>query len=253
MPDPTFSREEVLAMAGASGIEVHDRKQQARFGIDALIGEDSTEKLQRMCELAAAAARRKHQADIERRKGEAAKAEHWRALALAKDPLGAGQMVQVIQHAAAVAEREACAKTAASHTMPYGHCQVSAHAADMTAASIALALRARGLEHPGPNVPPAVPPNVPAESSAGAGLSPGGTLSVPAGPKSVPSTCWCETCRPITLADARMVLCPVCGNKRCPHATHHANACTASNAPGQPGSSWEHVKPAAPGGEHGGQ
>lgn len=34
----------------------------------------------------------------------------------------------------------------------------------------------------------------------------------------------------------RMVLCPICGNKRCPRATHHDNACTGSNEPGQPGS-----------------
>ena len=50
--------------------------------------------------------------------------------------------------------------------------------------------------------------------------------------------CWCQTCRPITLDDMRMVLCPECGNKRCPRATHHDNACTGSNEPGQPGSSW---------------
>jgi hypothetical protein len=37
--------------------------------------------------------------------------------------------------------------------------------------------------------------------------------------------CWCETCRPITLTDMRMVLCPTCGNKRCPKATSHENAC----------------------------
>ena len=56
--------------------------------------------------------------------------------------------------------------------------------------------------------------------------------------------CWCETCRPITLTDMRMVLCPDCGNKRCPHATDHRNACTGSNKPGQKGSSYEHCKPA---------
>jgi hypothetical protein len=33
-----------------------------------------------------------------------------------------------------------------------------------------------------------------------------------------------------------MVLCPQCGNKRCPKATWHVHACTGSNAPGQPGS-----------------
>lgn len=59
--------------------------------------------------------------------------------------------------------------------------------------------------------------------------------------------CWCETCRPsTTLANMRMVLCPTCGNKRCPHANDHRNACTGSNAVGQPGSSWGHVQPAAP-------
>ena len=55
--------------------------------------------------------------------------------------------------------------------------------------------------------------------------------------------CWCETCRPVTLSDMRFVVCPDCGNKRCPKANNHDNACTSSNAPGQPGSSWEHVKP----------
>lgn len=34
----------------------------------------------------------------------------------------------------------------------------------------------------------------------------------------------------------RMIVCPMCGNKRCPHATDHSFACTNSNNPGQPGS-----------------
>lgn len=55
--------------------------------------------------------------------------------------------------------------------------------------------------------------------------------------------CWCSTCRPITLQDMRFVVCPKCGNKRCPRAHNHELACTGSNAVGQPGSSWEHVKP----------
>lgn len=55
--------------------------------------------------------------------------------------------------------------------------------------------------------------------------------------------CWCTTCRPITMKDMRFVICPQCGNKRCPHAHNHALACTGSNAVGQPGSSWEGVKP----------
>ena len=50
--------------------------------------------------------------------------------------------------------------------------------------------------------------------------------------------CGCQTCRPITMTDMRMVLCETCGNKRCPHATDHRHACTGSNEPGQPGSSY---------------
>lgn len=54
--------------------------------------------------------------------------------------------------------------------------------------------------------------------------------------------CWCHTCRQVTFADSRFVVCPVCGNKRCPHANDHRNACTGSNEPGQEGSAY----PAAP-------
>ena len=38
--------------------------------------------------------------------------------------------------------------------------------------------------------------------------------------------------------DSRMILCAICGNKRCPHAADHHNECTNSNEPGQPGSSY---------------
>lgn len=41
----------------------------------------------------------------------------------------------------------------------------------------------------------------------------------------------------------RMILCPKCGNKRCPHATDHRNACTGSNEPGQKGSAYENCVP----------
>lgn len=34
----------------------------------------------------------------------------------------------------------------------------------------------------------------------------------------------------------RMIVCALCGNKRCPHATDHEFDCTGSNEPGQPGS-----------------
>lgn len=54
--------------------------------------------------------------------------------------------------------------------------------------------------------------------------------------------CQCRTCRPVTMNDARFVVCPECGNKRCPHANDHNNACTGSNELGQDGSAY----PAAP-------
>lgn len=47
--------------------------------------------------------------------------------------------------------------------------------------------------------------------------------------------CWCRTCRPVTISDMRFVVCPECGNKRCPHANDHRHACTGSNEPGQEG------------------
>jgi len=34
----------------------------------------------------------------------------------------------------------------------------------------------------------------------------------------------------------RMIVCPECGNKRCPKATHHDNPCSGSNDSGQVGS-----------------
>jgi hypothetical protein len=56
--------------------------------------------------------------------------------------------------------------------------------------------------------------------------------------------CWCYACNegkkdpvfglPITYT--KMILCPDCGNKRCPRATSHQFACTNSNEAGQSGS-----------------
>jgi hypothetical protein len=56
--------------------------------------------------------------------------------------------------------------------------------------------------------------------------------------------CGCARC--ITEANLRndgmplmisfMIVCPICGNKRCPRASDHRNECTHSNEPGQPGS-----------------
>jgi hypothetical protein len=65
---------------------------------------------------------------------------------------------------------------------------------------------------------------------------------------SVRMDCWCVTCDE-TIAEAQVmngdvlagwqrifIVCPDCGNKRCPRATHHDRACSGSNEPGQPGS-----------------
>ncbi len=41
------------------------------------------------------------------------------------------------------------------------------------------------------------------------------------------------------LSSTKMILCPICSNKRCPHASDHDLACTGSNEPGQPGSIFE--------------
>ena len=58
--------------------------------------------------------------------------------------------------------------------------------------------------------------------------------------------CWCHYCHrndyvetgflKIPYSATRMILCPQCGNKRCPHASDHRIKCTNSNEPGQPGS-----------------
>jgi DNA-directed RNA polymerase subunit RPC12/RpoP len=58
--------------------------------------------------------------------------------------------------------------------------------------------------------------------------------------------CWCHECTKdvkfnfggveIPYSMTRMILCPDCGNKRCPKATNHELACTHSNEPGQKGS-----------------
>ncbi|WP_275256090.1 DUF550 domain-containing protein [Citrobacter freundii] len=62
-----------------------------------------------------------------------------------------------------------------------------------------------------------------------------------AGNSPVTLDCWCHTCRPVTMSDMRFVVCPDCGNKRCPHANDHRNACTGSNEPGQQGSAYPAV------------
>lgn len=54
--------------------------------------------------------------------------------------------------------------------------------------------------------------------------------------------CWCHKCNEgktvngVPFSMTRMILCPDCGNKRCPHASDHRLACTNSNDSGQLGS-----------------
>ena len=52
--------------------------------------------------------------------------------------------------------------------------------------------------------------------------------------------CECHLCikenDSLPLNTSKMILCPKCGNKRCPHASDHRLSCTGSNEPGQPGS-----------------
>lgn len=41
------------------------------------------------------------------------------------------------------------------------------------------------------------------------------------------------------LTAMRFIVCPLCGNKRCPKASDHTLSCTGSNAPGQAGSVYQ--------------
>jgi len=60
--------------------------------------------------------------------------------------------------------------------------------------------------------------------------------------KDEPVACWCHKCNEnklvngIPFAMTRMILCPKCGNKRCPKASDHTLQCTNSNEPNQAGS-----------------
>lgn len=93
-----MTQDEIISMAREAGAGIGT---SGRW----LVTQD---ELQRFAALVATAERRKHQADIERWKAEAATAEKWRGLALSKD--GDGRCVQRIQQEAAEKEREACAK-----------------------------------------------------------------------------------------------------------------------------------------------
>ena len=62
-----------------------------------------------------------------------------------------------------------------------------------------------------------------------------------------PEQCECHRCieekglkvGPLPLSSVKMILCPTCGNKRCPKANDHRNECSGSNEPGQPGGAYK--------------
>lgn len=72
------------------------------------------------------------------------------------------------------------------------------------------------------------------------------TADQPSAPRTEPPYVDCQNCHaclrgkkdeygfPATAT--RMIVCPECGNKRCPKASDHTLSCTGSNEPGQPGS-----------------
>ena len=49
-------------------------------------------------------------------------------------------------------------------------------------------------------------------------------------------TCWCRFCWRGIGVGRPFIVCPECGNKRCPKATHHDHECSGSNEVGQSGS-----------------
>lgn len=55
-------------------------------------------------------------------------------------------------------------------------------------------------------------------------------------PEIMDNPCHCHKCASPEYAISHMILCPKCGNKRCPKASNHELACTGSNEPGQVGS-----------------
>lgn len=76
------------------------------------------------------------------------------------------------------------------------------------------------------------------------------THPAPAQPEQ--AACWCHKCNKhntvngLPFAMMRMIVCPQCGNKRCPKASDHQLDCTGSNEPGQSGSVYTTTAPAQP-------
>lgn len=62
------------------------------------------------------------------------------------------------------------------------------------------------------------------------------TLLNPPSTTEEPAGCWCRKCNTAEFQMTHFIVCPKCGNKRCPHASDHDYGCTDSNDHGQPGS-----------------
>ena len=39
------------------------------------------------------------------------------------------------------------------------------------------------------------------------------------------AACWCSACKPLEYRMTHMIVCPQCGDKRCPRADDHRNEC----------------------------
>jgi hypothetical protein len=101
-----MNRDDVIRMAREAGLS-WDMWRGGYFVDKHKSGE---QVLIQFAALVAVEERRKHQADIEHWKAQAAQAEKWRALALCKEPMQPGKVVQEIQREAMELEREACAQ-----------------------------------------------------------------------------------------------------------------------------------------------
>lgn len=67
-------------------------------------------------------------------------------------------------------------------------------------------------------------------------------IVIPSAIRTAMASCGCHACRNSrheSVIMRPMILCPTCGNKRCPKASDHRHECTGSNEPGQKGSVYE--------------
>lgn len=100
-----MTRDDVMRLAKSCGLMQGDLLSNYAELVDGLPVE-----IERLVEIVRTHERRKHQADIAMWKAQAVQAERWRGMALAKDPMQSGKVVQEIQREAAAYEREACAQ-----------------------------------------------------------------------------------------------------------------------------------------------